>query len=81
MNFTQHALDKLELYEIDRDVVETSNAIHTFYDKRQNTDIKIVRITGILFVLVLDPDTENFITIYRTDQRTIDNRRKAKRWI
>lgn len=81
MNFTQHALDKLELYEIDSDIVEKSSAIHTFYDKTQNTDIKIVRIKGILFVLVIDPDTENFITIYRTDQRTINNRRKAKRWI
>ena len=81
MNFTQHALDKLTLYEIDQDVVTKSSAIHTFYDKTQSTDIKIIRITGILFTLVIESDTKNLITIYRTDQKTIDNRQKRKRWI
>ena len=81
MNFTQHALDKLILYEIDQDGVTKSSAIHTFYDKTQSTDIKIIRIKGILFALVIDPDNKNLITIYRTDQKTIDNRQKKKRWI
>ena len=76
MNFTQHALDKLKLYEIDK-----SHSLYTFYDKTQSTDIKIIRITGILFTLVIEPDTKNLITIYRTDQKTIDNRQKSKRWI
>ncbi len=81
MNFTQHALNKLKLYEIDPEAVTKSSSIHTFYDKTQSTDIKIIRITGILFALVIDPDTKNLITIYRTDQKTIDNRQKIKRWI
>jgi len=80
MNFTQHALNKLELYEISPDAVEQGSPIHTFYDEVQNTDIKIVQIKEILFVLIMDPTTQNLITLYRTDQRTIDNRRKAKRW-
>ncbi len=81
MNFTQHALNKLKLYEIDPEAVTKSSSIHTFYDKTQSTDIKIIRIMSILFALVLDPDTKNLITIYRTDQKTIDNRQKIKRWI
>ena len=81
MNFTQHALDKLKLYGIDPDAVTKSSSIHAFYDKTQSTDIKIIRITGILFALVIDPDNKNLITIYRTDQKTIDNRQKTKRWI
>ena len=81
MNFTQHALNKLELYEIDPDTITKSHSLHTFYDKTQSTDIKIIRITGILFALVIDPDNKNLITIYRTDQKTIDNREKRKRWI
>ena len=81
MNFTQHALDKLKLYEIDPDTITKSHSLYTFYDKTQSTDIKIILITGILFTLVIEPDTKNLITIYRTDQKTIDNRQKSKRWI
>lgn len=81
MNFTQHALGKLELYEIDPADVETSRSIHIFYDTTQSSDIKIVRIADVLFALVIDPNTQNLITIYRTDRKTIDNRRKARRWI
>ena len=81
MNFTRHALDKLALYEIAPDTVKKSRSVHTFYDKAQSTDIKIVRIAGILFALVIDPNNKNLVTIYRTNQKTIDNRRKAKRWI
>lgn len=81
MNFTQHALNKLKLYEIDPDTITKSHSLYTSYDKTQSTDIKIIRIMSILFALVLDPDTKNLITIYRTDQKTIDNRKKRKRWI
>lgn len=81
MNFTRHALDKLKLYAIDPGTVQKSNVIHRFYDTTQSTAIHIVRIAGVLFALVIDPNTENLITIYRTDQKTIDNRQKAKRWI
>lgn len=81
MNFTQHALDKLERYEINPVDVESSKPLYQLHDQTQKTDINIIQISNIYLVLVTDPNTKNLITVYTTDQRTIDNRRKSKRWI
>ena len=81
MNFTQHALDKLERYEINPVDVESSKLLYQLHDQTQKTDINIIQISNTYLVLVTDPNTKNLITIYTTDQRTIDNRRKSKRWI
>jgi hypothetical protein len=81
MNFTQHALDKLERYEINPVDAENSKPLYQLHDQIQKTDINIIQISNIHLVLVTDPNTKNLITVYTTDQRTIDNRRKTKRWI
>ena len=83
MRFTRHALDKLDLYGISpEEITEGCNrALHEFHDRTGNTTIRIIRVQGILLVLVIIPDTENLVTVYRTDERTIENRRKAERWI
>ena len=83
MKFTQHALDKLDLYGIlPEEVIEScSSIVHDFYDRKERSGIRIIQVKGILLALVIAPETENLITIYRTDERTIDNRRKAGRWM
>ena len=83
MNFTQHALDKLDLYGISpEEIIEGSeSAVHEFYDRNENSKIRIIRVKRILLALVIAPETENLITIYRTDEETINNRRKAERWV
>jgi len=83
MNLTQHALDKLEQYEIDSEEVEqkSQTPLHCLYDQTQETQIHIIQINNVYLVLVIDPNTQNLITVYTTNQRTIDNRRKTKRWI
>jgi len=80
MNFTQHALDKLELYGLDPDDIATAarKPIYDLYDRKENSKIRIICIEGILIALVIAPETGNLITIYRTDQRTIDNRKEAE---
>lgn len=83
MKFTQHALDKLDLYCIPTQVIadECKHAIHEFYDEKEHSNIKIIHVKGVLLALVIDPVTDDLITIYRTDEKTINNRRKAKRWV
>lgn len=83
MEFTQHALDKLEIYGISPKIIalEYKNAIHEFYDDKELSNIKIICINEILLALVIDPKNDKLITIYRTDEKTINSRRKAKRWI
>jgi hypothetical protein len=83
MNFTQHALDKLELYGLDPgDIADAARKpIHDLFDRKENSKIRIIRVKGILLSLVIASGTENLITVYRTDERTIDNRKEAGRWI
>lgn len=83
MNFTQHALDKLELYGLDpEDITDAARKpIHYLFDTKENSKIRIIQVKRILIVLVIAPETENLITVYRTDERTIDNRKEAERWI
>lgn len=83
MNFTQHALDKLTLYDISpEEICEASGDItHEFHDTKENSGIRIIHIRQILLALVLDPATGNLITVYRTDEKTVESRRKAKRWV
>ncbi len=83
MKFTQHALDKLGLYGISPQVIadECKHAIHEFYDEKEHSNIRIICVKGVLLALVIDPVADDLITIYRTDEKTITNRRKAKRWV
>jgi hypothetical protein len=82
MNFTQHALDKLERYGIDPErILEASkDALHNLHDTQEKSQIKIINYRGVLLALVIDPESQNLVTVYRTDDRTIENRRKGGRW-
>lgn len=82
MHFTQHALNKLERYELDPKEIARENLKprYQLYDRIQETNINIIQINHRYLVLVLDPNTQNLITVYTTDQKTIENRRKTKRW-
>ena len=83
MNLTKHAKDKLDLYGIPASKIIDSieSASHDFYDTREHSKIKIVNIDNILLALVLDEATDELITVYRTDRKTISRRRRTKRWI
>lgn len=82
MNFTQHALDKLELYGLGpEDITDAARRpIYDLFDRKEKSKIRIIRVKGILIALVIAPETENLITVYRTDERTISNRKEAERW-
>ena len=83
MEFTQHSLDKLAIYGISSDIIvkEVNKAIHAFYDEKEQSQIKIISVKDKLLALVIDQVTDNLITVYRTDEKTINSRRRAKRWI
>jgi hypothetical protein len=83
MIFTQHALDKLDVYGISPEWVDelTESPIHDFRDVIEGSRIVVVKSQEILLAIVVEPDGERVITVYRTDVRTIENRRKAGRWV
>ena len=80
---TQHAKDKLSIYGIDETEVEAGldEVIFDCDDRSEKSEIKVIEIQNVLFVVVISVDTNKIITIYRTDYITIENRRRAGRWI
>lgn len=83
MHFSRHALDKLHLYGLTtKEIVDgCREAIEDLYDTKEQSNIKVIRVGGVLLALVIDVETENLITVYRTDERTLSNRKRAGRWI
>ncbi|MFZ4525381.1 MAG: hypothetical protein ACOYOE_07505 [Chlorobium sp.] len=80
---TQHAKDKICIYGIEENEVEAGLDQVIFYceDVVEKSGIKVIEIRNVLFVVVLSAETKKIITIYRTDAATIENRRRAGRWI
>lgn len=80
---TQHAKDKLSIYGIAETEIEAGldGVILDCNDVIEKSEIKVIEIREILFVLVISLETNKIITIYRTDYITIENRRRAGRWI
>ena len=83
MHFTQHALDKLDLYGLTTEEIADGcrEAIEDLHDANEQSKIRIIRARGVLLALVIDVETEHLITVYRTDGQTILNRKRAGRWI
>jgi hypothetical protein len=83
LTFSQHSLDKLEIYGISREVIVESLGLplYEFQDVVEGSRIKVVQVEQAMFVLVVNAISENVITIYRTDVRTVSNRREANRWV
>ena len=83
MPFTQHALDKPDLYGLTAEEIVDgcSEAIEDIYHTDEQSKIKVIRVGGVLLALVTDVETEHLITVYRTDERTLPNRKMAGRWI
>ncbi|MDP6778424.1 MAG: hypothetical protein QGI83_16840 [Candidatus Latescibacteria bacterium] len=83
MHFTQHALDKLRLYGLTtEEIVDGSrDPIEDLCDTNEQSMIKIIQVGGVLLALVIDVETGNLITVYRTDERTLSNRKRTGRWI
>ncbi len=81
VKYSQHVLDKLERYALSWENVVDAHHVYEFYDKKEDSKIRIIAVDSIFFALVIDPKTGKAITIYRTDEKTIQNRRRVKRWI
>lgn len=82
MELSTHAITKLEIYSIDLDILNESlkKPLLELYDREEHSLIKIIKINEIQFACVFSVETKKMITIYRTDNITINNRRKSKRW-
>ena len=82
MKFTGHAKIKLEIYGIPENevVLELRKPITIFFDEKEEAYIKIIQWQNKPFAVVCDVMQERIITIYKTDEQTISNRQKSKRW-
>ncbi len=82
MELSTHAITKLEIYSIDLDILYESlkKPLLELYDREEHSLIKIIKVNEIPFVCVFSIETNKMITIYRTDNLTINNRRNSKRW-
>ncbi|MBI3582846.1 MAG: hypothetical protein HY096_02710 [Nitrospinae bacterium] len=82
IKFSYHAEFKLILYGIEKE--EVVSALNHFELKCEDTvedsKIIIIQIRNRLFVVVLSSDSKKLITIYPTDDKTIENRIKKGRW-
>ncbi|MBI2968051.1 MAG: hypothetical protein HYY40_09585 [Bacteroidetes bacterium] len=83
MKLSDHAKNKLEIYNINEDEVisKCNKQIYEFYDTKEESHIKIIELQEILFAVVYNNKAQMIVTVYRTDRRTINNRQKNKRWI
>ncbi|HAA75666.1 TPA: hypothetical protein DCE37_11140 [Candidatus Latescibacteria bacterium] len=83
MEYTLHDLQKLEVYGISRGEVDSALAQPeaNLFDVVERSKIKIVLIKVRHHALVINPDDSRAVTIYRTDSRTVENRKRAGRWI
>lgn len=83
MKFSIHAKTKLEIYGISESAIidQLKSDFEEFYDKQEETYIRVITLGEILLAIVCDYKKEKIITIYRTDNKTIINRQKNKRWL
>lgn len=83
MKLSGHAKFKLERYNVEASEIikECKNPVYEFYDGEEQSNIKIIKLKKILFAVVLNSESKIIITVYTTDRKTIQNRKKNKRWI
>jgi hypothetical protein len=82
MELSEHAIDKLKIYDLDSKIVleliEKSNDI--YFDNNENSFIRIFEMQFKHFVAVISIESRDVITLYRTDEKTINNRINKGRW-
>ena len=83
MEFSQHALDKCSLYGVNPELVREALAGgETFLDlNRSGSRARVFEFLDRPWVAVLTPDGARVITVYPTDQRTVQARRAGGRWL
>ena len=83
MQFSQHALEKCALYGVNPE--QLLQALHegqTFLDlNRGGSWARVFFFLDRPWVAVLTPDDARVITVYPSDQRTIEARRAGGRWV
>ena len=81
MEFSKHALEKLKLYGLDTDIVREAlktSKVTECADTLKGSKIVVVTIDGKFFSVVIKEQV--VITVYRTDLKKLNSRRRSKRW-
>jgi hypothetical protein len=83
MEFSHHALEKCALYGVNPEFVRDAlTQGETFLDlNRGGSQARVFAFLDRPWVAVLTPDDARVITVYPTDQRTVQARRAGGRWL
>lgn len=83
MQFSQHALEKCDLYGVEPEkLLQALTEGQTFIDlNRGGSRARVFEFLDRPWVAVLTPDDARVITVYPTDQRTVEARRAGGRWV
>jgi hypothetical protein len=83
MQFSQHALEKCALYGVHPQLVRNALAAgENFLDhNRGGSRARVFEFLDRPWVAVLTPDDARVITVYPTNQRTVQARRAGGRWL
>jgi hypothetical protein len=76
-------MEKCQAYGVEATrLLEALQMGETFIDLvRGGTMVRIFEFLGRPWVAVLNPDTARVITLYPTDHRTVESRRRNGRWM
>ena len=82
MELTRHAIEKCLVYGVDAELLLTAcKSGERLMDLRQGaTLIQVLTFQSRPWVAVVNPVSNAVITVYPTDQRTIQSRRSSGRW-
>jgi len=83
MQLTRHAIEKCKTYGVNTEaLLSAMQHGETFIDLSRGGSIAMVFVFQLRpWVAVLNLETEKVITVYPTDQRTVDARRGGGRWV
>jgi hypothetical protein len=83
MEFSHHALEKCTLYGVNPELVREALTVgETFLDlNRGGSRARVFEFLDRPWVAVLTPDDARVITVYPTDERTVQARRAGGRWL
>ncbi len=80
LNFSKHARDKIELFEIeDKEILNAlKRPKYVCVDNEKQSIVYLVEIKGKLYSVVVKESV--IITIYRTDRKKLHSRIRGGRW-
>ncbi len=80
MEWSQHALEKLRIYEIASEAIEGASVRQELRDRESGALLQVVEFQNRPWVMVISAESGKVMTVYPTDEKTLEHRIKSGRW-